>query len=174
MRASWSAACAEPPGIDDLRDECVRGPPSPTSGRQCHMSKRVAVGTHPGPPGGTPAYAWVVPAIAGSVRDCLRSSFYDMGRGTVQAGTGCGAEPRVKQIAPQAPPIPSEAWGRPEGGAFTARRARPKRRVGELDASPSAPRSGGAEGAACGQGGNAPGCTSPPGVRERPRPALQR
>src|SRR5205807_3219758 len=56
----------------------------------------------------------------------------------------------------------------------TARRAQPKRRVDELDASPSAPRSGVAEGEACGQGGNAPGCTSPPGVRERARPHAER
>src|SRR5438132_7781359 len=32
----------------------------------------------------------------------------------------------------------SGAWSRPEGGAFTARRAQPKRRVEELAASPSA------------------------------------
>jgi len=39
----------------------------------------------------------------------------------------------------------SAAWGRPEGGAFTARRAQPIRRVEELDASPSARVSGAAQ-----------------------------
>src|SRR5207248_1329077 len=38
--------------------------------------------------------------------------------------------------------IPGGAWGRPEGGAFTDRRAQPIRGVGELDASPSAREAG--------------------------------
>jgi hypothetical protein len=136
------------------------GPPSPTSRHQCHMSKRVAVGTHPGPPRGTPVYAWVVPAIAGSVRDCLRSAFYDMGRGTVQAGTGAGRSPASNTSRRRRHRFQAERGAAPKGGAFTARRAQPIRRVGELAASPSAPRSGVAEGEACGQGGNAPGCKS--------------
>jgi hypothetical protein len=94
------------------------------------------------------------------------------------SGWGAGAG-RVAPFQTVAAPagahrFQSGAWGRPQGGAFTARRAQPIRRVGELAASPSAPRSGGAEGAACGQGGNAPGCEVPPGVRERARPHAER
>jgi hypothetical protein len=66
------------------------------------------------------------------------------GRGTVQVGPGVrGRSPCFKQIRAAGAPFQERSAGRPEGGAFTARRAQPKRRVGELAASPK-PRAAGA------------------------------
>jgi hypothetical protein len=62
--------------------------------------------------------------------------------GQFRLGRGCGGRAPASNRRPAAAvPIPSGAWCRPEGGAYTARRARPLRRVGELAASPSALRS---------------------------------
>jgi hypothetical protein len=64
------------------------------------------------------------------------------GRGTDRAGPGVRRRsPCFKQITrPQA--HHSGSAGRPEGGAFTARRAQPSRRVGEFGGKPEARASG--------------------------------
>ena len=57
--------------------------------------------------------------------------------GQFRLGRGAGRGPAGNRFAPQARTlICVRSAGRPEAGAFAARRARPIRRVGELAASP--------------------------------------
>jgi hypothetical protein len=95
------------------------------------------------------------------------------GRGTVQAGPGCGAEPRVKKIAPQAHRCRAERGAAPKG-ARSQPGGRSRNGAWGNWTQARSPRQRGRAAAACGQGGNAPGCTSPPGVRERDGPHAER
>jgi hypothetical protein len=91
-------------------------------------------------------------------------------RGTVQAGPGVrGRSPCIKEIAPQAPRFRAERGAAPQGArSQPGGRSRQGAWGNWLQARLPAQR--GAAGAACGQGGNVPGCISPPGVRERASP----
>ncbi len=57
-------------------------------------------------------------------------------------GAGRGAPRLTNGRARRRAPIPSGAWGRPERGAFTARRAQPKKARGGIGCKPVSPRSG--------------------------------
>jgi hypothetical protein len=78
-------------------------------------------------------------------------------RGNAHGWAGCGAEPCVEQIAPQAPPIPERSVGPTRRGRVQSQEGAADQARGGIGCKPVS-REAGAEGEACGQGGNAPGC----------------
>jgi hypothetical protein len=99
-----------------------------------------------------------------------------MGRGTVQAGPGVwGGQPCFKQWPrPQARTDSRAERGAAPKGARSQPGGRSRKGACGNWAQARQPAKRGAEGAACGQGGNAPGCDVPPGVRERARHHAER
>ncbi len=84
-----------------------------------------------------------------------------------------GGALRQTVAAPQRAPIPERSVGAPRRGRVRSQEGAADQARGGIGCQPVSPRSG-ARSAACGQGGNAPGCSSPPGVREHARHRAQR
>jgi hypothetical protein len=93
------------------------------------------------------------------------------GRGTVQAGPGVRGRSPCHQTENrrQANPFSKRSVGPAPKGARSQPGGRSRNGAWGNWTQARQPAQRGAAGAACGQGGNAPGCKDPPGVRERAR-----
>jgi hypothetical protein len=168
MGAGWSAACAEPPGIDDLRDECVRAPLAYLEAPVPHV--KACCGWDASRT--SQRYAGICVGCAGYCRKCqgLPSvRFLRHGTRDSSGWDGCGAEPCVKHIAPQAPPIPSGAWGRPERGRVHSQEGAADQARGGIGCKPVSPAQRGRRRRGLRPRRKRARLQVPPGVRERAR-----